>query len=148
MKWNRSSKLLRLLALALLTAYINPGVASAQEAAGKFTLPFEAHWGLATLPAGEYSFNLDRTGVGVTLQLFHGTKTVAFVINQSYSDTQSGACALTVVRNSAGNTVRDLSLPELGVVLHYAPPKPKSRAAAGEREIAQVIPVTATQRGR
>jgi len=25
---------------------------------GKFTLPFETHWGNATLPAGDYTFNL------------------------------------------------------------------------------------------
>jgi hypothetical protein len=50
--------------------------------------------------------------------------------------------SLTVVRNSAGNTVRALNLPAIGKVLRYAPSKPARTSAAKEREIAQLIPVT------
>jgi hypothetical protein len=142
MKTNRSGKMVRNLVLALAGAVVFAGLASAQTAGGRFTLPFEAHWGPATLPAGDYSFTLDKLGPGSIVQLSRGTKTVALVMSPSYSMESSGPTALTVVRNSAGNTVRDLRLPEFGVVLHYAPHKPGRASAAAEREIAQMIPIT------
>jgi hypothetical protein len=142
MKTNRSYTMVRSLVLALASAFIFAGLASAQTAAGKFTLPFEARWGLATLPAGDYSFTLDKPGPGSIVQRSRGTKNVALVVSQSYSMESSGPSALTVVRDSTGNTVRDLRLPEIGVVLHYAPHKPGRASAAAEREIAQMIPIT------
>jgi hypothetical protein len=36
---------------------------------GKFTLPFEAHWGGATLPAGDYTFVLPSTSSPYTLYI-------------------------------------------------------------------------------
>ena len=53
MKRNRISSLVTLLGLVVLLV---PGFASAQELTGKFTLPFEAHWGQAVLTGGEYTF--------------------------------------------------------------------------------------------
>lgn len=125
---------------SLLAVCFNAGVASAQTLAGKFTLPFETHWGPNTLPAGNYSFELDETGPNAIVHVFHGDKSVAFVISQSYNTNPAGRISLTVLRNRSGNTVRDLNLPQLGVVLHYAP-KSGSASAAEEREIAQ-IPIT------
>jgi hypothetical protein len=144
MKTNRSSRMVTNLVLALAGAFIFTGVASAQAPvyAGKFTLPFEARWGLATLPAGDYSFKLDTVDPGGALVLFRGTKAVALIWNQEHSMERSDRSRLTVVQNSAGNTVRELSLPDIGVVLHYPAPKPGRASAAAEREIAQVVPVS------
>ncbi|MGH9405358.1 MAG: hypothetical protein ACRD3D_05910 [Terriglobia bacterium] len=144
MKSIRSFTLVRLATLALLAACFNAGLASAQEAmAGTFTLPFEARWGSAILPAGNYSFTLDHAGSGGILQVSRGTKGVALIQSQSYSTESSGRSELTVVRNSAGTTVRDLSLPAIGEVLHYAPHNPRRSAAAAEQEAALRFPVTA-----
>jgi hypothetical protein len=121
-----------------LAVCFNAGVASAQALAGKFTLPFETHWGPNTLPAGNYSFELDETsGPSSVVHVFHEDKSVAFVISQSYKTNPSGRISLTVLRNSSGNTVRDLNLPQIGMVFHYAP-KPGHASAAEEREIAQI----------
>jgi hypothetical protein len=144
MKTDRSSRMVTNLVLALAGAFIFTGVASGQAPvyAGKFTLPFEARWGSATLPAGDYSFKLDTVDPAGALVLFRGTRAVALIRNQMHSMEPSDYSRLTVVQNSAGNTVRELSLPEIGVVLHYPLSKPGRASAAAEREIAQRIPVT------
>src|ERR1700756_65922 len=36
---------------------------------GKFTLPFETHWGSATLPAGDYTFTLPSNSAPYTLYI-------------------------------------------------------------------------------
>jgi len=136
----RISTLLRFLGLALLAACLNPGHASAQAFQGKFTLPFEARWGPAALPAGDYSFTLDSVNANCTLRLYREKTGVAMILAQAQNKAHSGSAQLTVVRG----TVRTLSLPEVGVVLEYAPTHPKHLTAPEEREIAQVVPVIVT----
>jgi hypothetical protein len=144
MKTNRSCTMVRNLGLALAGALVFAGLASAQSTSyvgGKFTLPFEARWGLATLPAGDYEFTMDSVNGPATIKVFRGTKAVALISSQGRSSVPAGRGALTIVRSRNGNTVRDLSLPEMGVALHYAPHKAKSGSAAAERDIAQVIAI-------
>jgi hypothetical protein len=144
MKSTRSFTLLNLAIGSLLAICFNPGVASAEAlTGGAFSLPFEVHWGVATLPAGDYSFKVEGVGRAAKVRIFHGPDTVAnFLLNQGFDQTQSPVVALSVVRNSAGNFVSDLSLPAIGQVLHYATPKAGRRQAGGEQQIARG-PVTA-----
>jgi hypothetical protein len=145
MKSMKSFTMLKLAMGSLLAISCNAGLANAQTVAGKFTLPFQAHWGQATLPAGDYSFLLER-GPVAKIQVIRAGKAVAFVVDQGYSTETSGGMSLTVVQNRAGYSVCDLNLPGIGKVLHYAPAKPARNSAAGEREIAQrIIPVTAVR---
>ena len=125
---------------SLLAICLNAGLANAQTVAGKFTLPFAAHWGQATLPAGDYTFILER-GPDAKVKVFRGNQGIAFVVDKGHSVETSGAMSMTVVRNRAGYSVCDLNLPGIGKVLHYAPSKPARTSAAKEREIAQLIPV-------
>ncbi len=48
--------------VAILAACALAGAANAQPAtfSGKFTLPYEVHWGKTVLPAGDYSITMDR----------------------------------------------------------------------------------------
>jgi hypothetical protein len=140
MNWIRISTLLRLLGLALLAACFNAGHASAQVFQGKFTLPFEARWGQATLPAGDYSFTLDSVSTNCALRLRNGKNTVALILAQAQDKKHSGRAELSVV----GGTVRALSLPEIGMVLEYAPQHHKYLTAPEERRIAQILPVATT----
>jgi hypothetical protein len=143
MKSNRSFALLRLAMGSLLSICFGAQLANAQAtAAGKFTMPFEARWGEATLPAGDYTFKLDKLGGGAIVRVYRAQKGVAFITNVGYDLESSGGTALIVIRNSTGNTVSDLRLPEIGLVLHYAPHK--SSPADAEREIAQIVPVKTT----
>jgi hypothetical protein len=132
----RYSSLIRFLGLALLAACFNAGLASAQVFQGKFTLPSEAHWGKATLPAGDYAFTLDSVSPTCTLHLYQGRKGAGMIMAQAYDKAYSGRAELTMV----GGTVRSLNLPDLGIVLQYAPQRAK---APVERELAQIVPVAA-----
>ena len=60
MKTNPKFTVLRLLVLGVLVAGFNSKPASAQVFKGKFTLPSTTRWSIATLPAGDYSFTLDK----------------------------------------------------------------------------------------
>lgn len=144
MKTNRNYGMVMNLVLALASALLLAGLAGAQSGpytTGKFTLPFEARWGLATLPAGDYEFTMDNMKPTGAIEIFRGTKAVALISSQGYNELSAGQAQLRVVRTAQGNVVRDLSLPEIGKVLHYAPHKPGRSSAAAEREIAQVVPI-------
>ena len=136
----RISTLLRFLGLVLLAVCFNAGHASAQMFQGKFTLPFAAHWGRATLPAGEYTFTLGGGCPTCTVRIVHEDCTVAMVMPWGQADTSSGHANLTIVRGR----VRTLSIPEIGLVFHYGPPQPKHLTAPEERELARTVPVTAS----
>jgi hypothetical protein len=124
---------------------LSAGLASAQAVKGNFKLPFETNWGMATLPAGDYSFTLDHANVDGTLELYRGTKAVALIKSRGYhiNHDQIGSSALIVTRDKAGRSpvVTALRLASSGLVLFYAPHRPKPGAAPEEREIAQIIPV-------
>ena len=77
MKTNRTFTVLRLLVLGVLVAGFNAKPASAQAFQGKFTLPSETRWGQATLPAGDYSFTLDKDYPGSRVTIVRGRQTVA-----------------------------------------------------------------------
>jgi len=139
MKTNRSYTVVKNLALALAGALVFAGLARAEDASGKFTLPFEARWDVATLPAGDYQFTVDVVKSPTIIEVFRGTKGVALITTSRPSPVSTGSAALTIVRTSEGNAVRNLSLPEMGVALHYAVPKAGRGSAAREPETAQVI---------
>ena len=145
MKSIRSFTLLNLAMGWLLAICFNSGLASAQTMAGKFTLPFEAHWGLATLPAGTYSFTVEGISREAKVRVLRGGETVAYMLNQGFDTTPSRSISLTIARNSAGRFVRDLSLPQIGQVFHFSAPKNGPGAAAEEREIAR-IPVAPAEK--
>lgn len=101
--------LLSSLTLALLGTCFTAGLANAQGLTGKFTLPCDARWGLAALPAGDYSFHLDRAPAG-WLHLFRGTRTIAMIYAQGYGQKAYSRAALLLVNHGATNTVREMRL--------------------------------------
>lgn len=109
--------------------------ASAQQSSYKFSLPYEAHWGLATLPAGTYSVAVEGLGTTARIHIYRGSQTVADIGSQSYDSKPSAKCKLTVVRSSAGNFVRDVTVPEIGEVFHF---NVKTRGPSTEEELAHV----------
>jgi hypothetical protein len=136
----RISTLLRYFGLALLAVCLNAGPTSAQVFQGKFTLASAAHWGRATLPAGDYWFALDSVNATCMLRLYHNRKGVALIMAQAQNKNDSDRAELTMVRGA----VRTLNLPAIGMVLEYAPQHPKHLTAPEEREIAQIVPVAST----
>src|SRR5450755_1702439 len=128
-----------------VVAALNAGVASAQSVRGNFTLPFEARWGLATLPAGDYSFILRHATADGTLQLYRGTHSVALIRCRGYDAIKdgTGGSAVILTREKGGSSpaVTALRLAPAGMLFSYATHQPKHGEAPREREIAQTIPV-------
>jgi len=111
--------------VALLAAGMCAGRAHAADAQGKFTLPHDIRWGLATLPAGDYNFIVrggETTGV---LRLYRGTRGVALLQSHGYDRAAPGSPALLVVEEQGVRSVRELYLPGAGVVYYYAPHRAK-----------------------
>jgi hypothetical protein len=127
-----------------VVAALSAGLASAQVVAGQFTLPFAANWGIATLPAGDYTFTLNHASLEGTIKLYQGTKGVALIKCQGYDHTdRTGGSALIVRPHGAGGspTVRSLRLAEAGAVFSYVAHRPKHGTAPEEKVMARVIPV-------
>ena len=144
MKMNRMLTVLRLLVLGVVVAGFNAKLASAQDFQGKFTLPFATRWGQAMLPAGDYSFTLDKDYRGSVITVHRGTQSVALIQTSVVNSIKSGRSEIVM----ESGTVRDVNLPTIGVSLHYLKPNPGHRAAPQEPQVAQIIPVGAAGVGR
>jgi hypothetical protein len=118
------------------------GTVNAQVISYKFTLPYKAHWGLATLPAGNYSLKVEGIGTSARLRVIRGSETVAYIPGQDYDNKQSDRCLLTVVRSRAGNFVRDVTIPEIGEVFHF---KVKTRGRSSEERLARAASTDGTK---
>jgi hypothetical protein len=144
MKSTRSLKSVRILLLAVLAAGLSASLASAQEYKGKFTLPFEARWGTAVLPAGDYTFRADASGDPCMVSVSKGQQIVAFILT---SDTDrgevAGSSALIAVRSAGSYRIRALQLAEAGVVLEYIPPKAERQLLAQQPVLFQRVAVIA-----
>jgi hypothetical protein len=130
--------LLNCTALAAL-AFLAPGQVKAQDAyRGKFTLPFEAHWGAATLPAGEYTITL-HDAVAPYLLRVRGEGKTALVWAGVVADQPVGDdSALTITNTGAGQAVTRLRAAELGLTFSYAVPKTLATPAAVMKTVARV----------
>ncbi len=144
MKSIRDNTLLRTLALGVLASCLGAVVANAQPFRGTFSLPAEVHWGTATLQAGDYIFSSEGARTGNMLQLTQGGKVVAMVLAQSHNPAIAGRAVLVIEKGKSGCTVREIRLPDIGVVLYYGPYTPKHGTAAEERQVAQLIPIAVT----
>jgi hypothetical protein len=148
MKFIRNNTLLRTLALGALVSCLAAGVANAQSFQGRFSLPTKVSWGMATLQPGDYTFSLEGVRSDDTLQLMQNGKVVARLQPQSHNLAAAGPDALVIYGDKSGSTVREIRLPDVGVVLYYAPHAPKHGTATEEREVTQLIPITVTDTTR
>ncbi|MFB3924084.1 MAG: hypothetical protein ACE145_20365 [Terriglobia bacterium] len=134
----------------LVATCLAPGLLSAQDYRGTFTLPFETRWGPATLPAGNYTFTINA-GKAPYLARIRGENGEAIVMAAEMSDRQTvGRSELVLVRRGRQGTVRALTLaipaigsPEGGVVFVYARPKGEQPLLAQGPELIQRIPIVA-----
>jgi len=144
MKSIRNHALLPGLALGVLVSCLGAGVAKAQAIQGKFTLPAEVRWGMATLQPGDYTFTSEGVQAGYLVRVKRDGNAVALLQAQAYDPSTTGPSALVIQNGKSGSVVREVRLPKSGLVLYYAPHKPKRGTAAAEREVAQLIPIADT----
>ena len=144
MKSTRSLKSVRIQLLAVLAAALSASLASAQNYEGKFTLPFEAHWGKAVLPAGDYTFRVNPSEPPCMVSVSHGRQIVAFILTSATSKGEvAGSSALIAVRSAGSYSIRALQLAEPGMVLEYGPPKAERQILAQQPVLFQRVPVMA-----
>lgn len=126
-----------LLALALC---FSAGLGKAQDTyKGKFTLPFEAHWGEADLPAGDYTISM-RSAAQPYLVFVRGEGNEAIIMAMASSEKSvSDDSHLTIVDTGGNQTITELAAGQLGLTFSYAAPKMKQTAES--RLHAENIPV-------
>jgi len=144
MEMNRKLTVLRFLVLGVLVAGFNAKPASAQIFKGEFTLPFTVRWNLATLPAGDYSFTLDKTTADSKVTVYRGRRGVAMIPTKAFNYNTSGSSKM-ILEDGA---VRELRLAELGLALAYPAHNPRHRAAPEVAQATHTIPVVAASTGR
>ena len=148
MKSNRSSMLFRILILAIgaLGASVSP--AHAQSAAnGKFTLPHEARWGNLLLSPGDYSFSLQSPSLPAPIMVGKtGSSQIALVLPRVVSTEKltEGSRLILSHSESGESFVSALYLGDLGMSLHFAPPKAQRSAS----ETAKLGPIAEAHPGK
>ena len=100
--------------------------ASAQSKyTGSFTLSHEVQWQMATLPAGDYTFEI-RAQQAPAILTVRGPHGAQFVTALVVDRIKGGRSKLVIERRSGSDAayVSELFLAEAGVYLRYGAPKP------------------------
>jgi hypothetical protein len=130
--------------VALLAVVVFGGVAAKLQARpatmGKFTLPFDAQWGMVSLPAGEYAFAVDHMSPNGTIFVYRGTEAVGIVRPQELENggDPSAPGQLLCMRHGGKYTVRALALPQVGTFYFSLPEDLNSLVAQQPRLIETV----------
>jgi hypothetical protein len=141
----RYLKLFAKLGLAVFALGVLASSGRAQNAyQGKFTLPVETHWGVATLPAGDYTFTLASNRAPYRLYI-HGQGVSAII--QAIAANQRVASEhpqLNLIDIADVYTVQTFEAPELGVTFTYWMPAQKHMGAkeARQKTTSQSAPAT------
>jgi hypothetical protein len=123
MIWARHLKLLTKAGVAALALGALATGGNAQDAyQGKFTLPFETHWGNAILPAGDYTFVMSSASSDYRLYI-RGAQVNAIIRATSTDDRGvSDHAQLNLVDIADVRTVQAFDAPELGRTFIYFTP--------------------------
>jgi hypothetical protein len=130
--------------LVLSAMNFAPSLASAQDAAGSFTLTHEVRWQNAIVPAGKYRFTLGARGPSelLTLGKIGGSGAgFMFLATGTEASQPSDLSRLVVVSRPSGSFVSTMQLPEFGVTLYFSVP-------AETREVAQSAATSAASAAR
>jgi hypothetical protein len=151
MIWARHLKLFTKVGIAALALGALATNGNAQNAyKGKFTLPFETHWGSATLPPGDYSFVMSSAGSDYRLYV-RGEKANAIILATATDEKAvSGHAQLNLVDIADTQTVQTFDAPELGKTFVYFTPTQKhaGHKEAHQKTAPQTAPATQSSENR
>jgi hypothetical protein len=143
---NRHSTMAKVILGVLFATCVFTAVANAQSTfEGKFTLPYEAHWNHAVLPAGEYAIQVQSKGSPALLRSTSGNK-AAYTIVPTIGDLQKGAACLTVTIRGNERRVRSVNLPQIGVSLIFDPLSKTEREMFAKAGQINTVPVVTAQK--
>lgn len=103
------------------------GSLRAADVAGSFTLPSQTNWGVGVLPAGDYTFTLNRASLDGRITVYKGTKSVLIVQSQGIGETPSLEASSMKIVNGR---VRYLRLAPVGLTYNFAPHKKEAQLFA------------------
>ena len=144
MKSTRICGLPRTVGLVALVICSSAALAGARMVSGTFTLPFEARWGQAVLPPGNYSFTLDSTGPDRLVTIIQGEsgRNVGTVQAQGATDQQTlDRSDLVLVRGGENYTIGAVRLASQGLTINYPLPKTERQMIVQAPQLLQRIPV-------
>jgi hypothetical protein len=150
MIWARHLKLLAKFGVAALALGALATSGKAQNAfQGKFTLPFETHWGGATLPAGDYTFTMESASSPYTLYIQGRAGAIIRAITAD-SRVVSSHAQLNLVDIADVQNVETFEVPELGLTFIYATPTQKhmGRKQARQKMAPQTPPASQVSENR
>jgi hypothetical protein len=151
MNWARHLNLFRKVGVAALALGALATSGNAQNIyQGKFTLPFETHWGTATLPAGDYTFVMSSASSDYRLYI-RGAQVNAIIQATSTDDRGVSAHAqLNLVDIADVQTVQTFDAPELGRTFFYFTPAQKhmGHKEAHQKTVPQTAPATQASENR
>jgi hypothetical protein len=130
--------------LVLSALNFAPSLASAQDAAGTFTLTHEVRWQNAIVPAGKYRFTIgagDPSDMLMLRKLDGAGGGFMLLVTGTENSQPSGDSRLILVSRPNGSFVSTMQLPQVGMTLHFAVP-PETR------EVAQSVATSAGSAGR
>jgi hypothetical protein len=121
-------------ALVLSALNFTPSLASAQDAAGTFTLAHEVRWQNAVVPPGKYRFTVGASGPSemLTLRKVDGSAGFILLVTDTENSRPADQSQLVVVSRLSGSFVSTMQLPGFGMTLHFAVP-------SETREVAQSV---------
>jgi hypothetical protein len=126
------------LAALLLTAGLFGSAANAQsQFRGKFTLPYAAQWGKATLQPGDYLLTFNGDGTMLVIRDAKSQRVVTFEPINDREDCGKGGSALIISAIGERHVVRSLRISELGEAYVYS--RPSARQAEEARHTVPVI---------
>jgi hypothetical protein len=143
---NQHPTLLKLLLGVLITTCGFTVAANAQPSfAGKFTLPYEVHWGQAVLPAGEYSIRMNSMSALPEVSSASGSRKV-YTLPPVIADGERGGTYLTITTQGNEHTVRSLNLPQLGKVVIFKPLTKSERESLAKAGQINNLPVVSAKK--
>jgi hypothetical protein len=108
-----------LAASVLASAFLGAAQPQMVESA-KFTLPYAVNWSGVTLPAGDYTFTMERDAFAATVRSANGETHIIPQI-PTVSDPQPGRGFIFVTTTGGQHVVRYMNLPNLSRTLVYKP---------------------------
>jgi hypothetical protein len=133
------NRMLVIASFALAAIFASATPAAAQQAfKGSFTLTHEVRWQKATLPAGDYTFEMKSVSVPSLITL-NGPNGYQFIPALVANERDSEQSMLVIETHGSISAVTELRLSSIGRTLRYAAPK-----APKDVELAQG-PVTREQ---
>jgi hypothetical protein len=136
-----------LFAATLLIASLFGSPANAQVGfRGRFSLPYEAHWGDVALPAGDYQITFIYGSVFTTVAIRDAkTRRIVALEPVNIREDSKGESSLLIHTSGSRRVVYGLRIAELGEAFLYEDPRARG-GSIDEVSQAQTIPVLWTKK--